>query len=452
MSSEARHRFSPRFPFDPARIPFFYGWIIAVVGTMSMMATIPATPPGFAPFVDPVMEELSLSRASMTFAFTMGTIAAGFLIPFAGFWIDRLGVRISAVFSFLCLALTMALLSEPLFYTGLLEKMGIPQKHGSSLFLFLIFFSLRFWGLGMMMTTCRSMIFRWFVRWRSMIAGLNGMVLSISFSSAPVLLEGLVIVFGWKDTWWILAGVVGFGFVLLAVIFFRDSPEGCGIPVRRGNEEGRLDADSTGPGPILHRDFTAFEAARTLPFWLMAVGLAMNAFIGTGTAFHIVSVGADMGDLPRGDALRLLLFVGIFNVVTSLTLGFIADRIRLRYLLFFMMACQTLSLFGLLHFRHDLGFWAFAFGSGCAWGTFGILINVPWPRFFGRKHLGSINGIVTGIVVVFSALGPYAFGLSFEITGSYRATVIGCLGLTPVLALFGLLARNPRRISSITTS
>jgi MFS family permease len=430
-------------------LPFYYGWVVAVVGTLSMMSTIPSTPPGFAPFVDPVMEELRVSRTSLTFAFTMGTIGAGLLIPFAGFWIDRVGVRMAGVGAFLCLGLTMALLSEPLFYTGLLGRMGLSEKHGSIFFLFVVFLLLRFWGLGMIMTICRSMIFRWVVRGRSLVAGVNGMILSLCFSSAPVFLEGLVVVFGWKGTWWLLAGVVGFGFAVVGVIFFRDSPEACGIAVQRESAGDEKDPDSVdrGPGVLLRKDYTAWQAARTPAFWLMASGLAMNAFIGTGTAFHIVSVGANLGDFSREESLRLLLFVGIFNVVTSLTLGFLADKIRLRYLLFFMMACQTISLAGLLNFRNDFGFWAFALGSGCAWGTFGILINVPWPRFFGRKHLGSINGIVTGIVVVFSAVGPYAFGLSFEITDSYRSTVIGCLCLTPVLALTGLLARNPRRLA-----
>lgn len=449
MTADRQRRPNPRFPFDPSRLPFFYGWVVAVVGTVSMMATIPSTPPGFAPFVDPVMEELRVSRASLTFAFTVGTIGAGLLIPFAGFWIDRAGVRITSVVSFLCLGLTMAVLSEPLFYVRILQGFGFSERHGTAIFLFLIFFSLRFWGLGMVMTICRAMIFRWFVRWRSLIAGLNGMVLSVCFSSAPVLLEGLVVVFGWKNTWWILAGIVGFGFTVVGILLFRDSPESCGIAVRRDPlDSAEENVEDTGPDPIARRDYTAWEATKTLPFWLMIGGLGMNAFIGTGTAFHVVSVGAVLGGLDRPDALKILLYVGAFNVSTSLILGFVADKIRLRYLLFSMMACQSASLWGLLNFETGLGFWAFAMGSGCAWGTFGILINVPWPRFFGRKHLGAINGIVTGVVVVFSAIGPYAFGLSYEMTGSYRMTVLGCLCLTPVLALLGLLARNPRRLSS----
>ncbi|MGE9291191.1 MAG: MFS transporter, partial [Puniceicoccales bacterium] len=284
MKGSRARRLSPRFPFDPARVPFFYGWIVAVVGTLSMIATVPATPPGFAPFVDPVMDELSVSRASLTLSFTLGTIGAGLLIPFAGFWIDRMGVRIAGVVSFLCLGMAMATLSEPQFYTEILQRIGFSNDHASAFFLFMVFFSLRFWGLGMTMTTCRSMIFRWFVRWRSLIAGVNGMILSLSFSSAPVLLEGLVVLYGWKSTWWILAAVVGVGFALIGVVFFRDSPEDCGISVQRGEEEGSLDPASDGPGPILHRDYTAKEAVRTRAFWLMAAGLAMNALIGTGTA------------------------------------------------------------------------------------------------------------------------------------------------------------------------
>ena len=447
MSNLKVRRISPRFPFDPSRLSFFYGWVIAVVGTMSMIATIPATPPGFAPFVDPVMDELEISRAGLTAAFTMGTIGAGFLVPFAGFFIDRVGVRLAGILSFLSFALSMAVLSDPLFYTGVLEWIGFSEGSARFFFLFVVFLMLRFWGLGMLMTTCRSMIFRWFVKWRSLIAGVNGLILSLSFSSAPVLLNGMVVLWGWKETWWILGGIVGVGFAVLSFLFFRDSPEACGIAVRRGGEEGSLDPEDSSKGQLLHRDYTASEAARTAAFWLMVAGLALNSFIGTGTSFHIVSVGSELGGMPRDEALNLLLYVGGFNIITSLLLGFFGERIRLSYQLFFMMACQGLSLVGLLNFRTEWGFWSFAVGSGFAWGAFGILMNVPWPRFFGRKHLGSINGIVTGVIVVFSSLGPYAFGLSFDTTGSYQTAVWACLCLTPLLALLGLFARNPRRLS-----
>lgn len=436
-------RLSPRFPFDPARFPFFYGWVVAVAGTLGMMATVPATPPGFAPFVDPVMEELGVSRVRLTFAFTWGTVCAGLVIPFAGFWVDRFGVRVAGVVSYAFLGLSMLLLGFPLVAVDWVGRLGFSREQASFVFLFAVFFLLRFWGLGMTMTTCRSMVFRWFVRWRSIVAGVNGMILSLTFSSSPTVLNALVEWVGWKETWRLLGLVVAGGFGLLCFAFFRDSPEACGIPVRRSKRETAPGPE--GPAPMARRDFTACEAMRTGAFWLMAAGLAMNAFIGTGAAFHIVSVAADMGGMARPAALRVLLYVGLFNVVTSLSLGFLSERIRLRYLLFFMMACQTVSLTGLLHFREGWGFWLFAAGAGCAWGTFGILINVPWPRFFGRKHLGAINGIVTGVVVVFSAIGPYAFGLSHDITASYRATVIGCLCLTPALALLGLFARNPRR-------
>ena len=430
-----------RFPFPPARFPIYYGWLIAVVGTLGMIATVPATPPGFAPFVDPILADLALPRTGLTLAFTWGTVAAGLVMPLAGYLVDWMGVRLAGAVAFGGLSLSMLAFGSADHLAGWLAGTGLSPEWSGGLLFFLLFFALRFWGLGFTMTTCRSMIFRWFVGWRSLVAGVNGVILSLSFSSSPALLNQFVIAFGWRGTWILLGTAVGSVFVLVALLFFRDSPESCGIPVPRGPSE----AEGGPPeGPV----FTARQAMATAAFWLMAAGLGMNAFIGTGTAFHIVSVGEDLGGLPRNEALQMLLYVGLFNVVTSLVLGFTAERIRLRYLLSFMMAAQTLSLAGLLLFRTDLGFWAYAVGSGCAWGTFGILLNVPWPRFYGRKHLGSINGIVTGVVVVCSALGPLAFGYSDALTGSYRVAIAGCLGLTPLLSLLGLKARNPRRTTA----
>ncbi|MEM0967229.1 MAG: MFS transporter [Verrucomicrobiota bacterium] len=437
---------NPHFPIDPARWPFPYAWMVAIVGTLGMIVTVPSTPPGFAPFVDPVMNDLGISRSRLTFAYTWGTIFAGLAIPFGGFWIDRLGVRVTGIIGFAGFGLSMLALGSPERMLRLFGAVGIGSETATFVFFFGIFFLLRFWGLGITMTVCRSMVFRWFVRWRSLVAGINGMILSLSFSSAPFLLNGLVVFFGWKETWLVLGVVSSIGFVVVAYLFFRESPEESGLevdsPAKKVGLDARAPETETG---MVDRDYTAFEAMKTLAFWLMLSGLSMNAFIGTGTSFHIVSLAADLGDFNREAALKLLLYVGFFNVITSLSLGFVAEKIRLRYLLFSMMIGQTLSLLGLLAFREEWGLWAYALGSGCAWGIFGILVSVPWPRFFGRKHLGSINGIVTGAVVVVSAIAPFAFGISLEQTGTYQFAVFGCLGLTPILAILGLLARNPRR-------
>ena len=51
-------------------------------------------------------------------------------------------------------------------------------------------------------------------------------------------------------------------------------------------------------------------------------------------------------------------------------------------------------------------------------------MTVSWPRFFGRKYLGSISGAVMGAQVFSSAIGPPVFGLSEKFTGNYSSAII----------------------------
>ena len=51
-------------------------------------------------------------------------------------------------------------------------------------------------------------------------------------------------------------------------------------------------------------------------------------------------------------------------------------------------------------------------GFGISGGLYACLIIVAWPRFYGRKHLGSINGFYMGVQVFASAIGPPLFGIS----------------------------------------
>jgi len=46
-----------------------------------------------------------------------------------------------------------------------------------------------------------------------------------------------------------------------------------------------------------------------------------------------------------------------------------------------------------------------------------------WPRYFGRKHLGSIQGTGQLIGVVGASLGPLPVGLAFDLLGDPTWTI-----------------------------
>lgn len=62
-----------------------------------------------------------------------------------------------------------------------------------------------------------------------------------------------------------------------------------------------------------------------------------------------------------------------------------------------------------------------------------------WAHYFGRKHIGSIQGVGQMVGVFGASLGPLPLGLAFDLLGSY-IEVIRWMALMPlgcaVLALF----------------
>ena len=66
-----------------------------------------------------------------------------------------------------------------------------------------------------------------------------------------------------------------------------------------------------------------------------------------------------------------------------------------------------------------------------------------WPRFFGRRHLGSIQGAGTTINVVGASLGPLPLGIAYDLQGSY-ATALLLLAILPLgCAVAVLFIREP---------
>jgi MFS family permease len=77
--------------------------------------------------------------------------------------------------------------------------------------------------------------------------------------------------------------------------------------------------------------------------------------------------------------------------------------------------------------------WATAMGLGG--GLVMVLFFSVWPRVFGRRHLGRIQGTAQALTVVASALGPLLLAWCVERTGSYATMFRVLAGLIVVVAL-----------------
>lgn len=80
---------------------------------------------------------------------------------------------------------------------------------------------------------------------------------------------------------------------------------------------------------------------------------------------------------------------------------------------------------------------------GIANGLERIGTNIVWANYFGRKHVGSINGIGSTMLVIGSSLGPLPLGLGHDIFQSYSLTIYMMI-IFPIIGLVcALLAKKP---------
>ncbi len=85
--------------------------------------------------------------------------------------------------------------------------------------------------------------------------------------------------------------------------------------------------------------------------------------------------------------------------------------------------------------------WAAAMGLGG--GLVMVLFFSVWPRVFGRRHLGRIQGVAQAITVLASAVGPLLLAWCVEMTGSYAAMFWILAGTVSVCASAAAAVRIP---------
>jgi MFS transporter, OFA family, oxalate/formate antiporter len=431
------------FPFAPRRLPFFYGWIILVLGVLGFLMSAPGQTYGVSPFIEPLLQSVGLTRGQLSLAYMIGTIASALCITTAGTFYDRHGARIAAGLASLLLGTTLVLLSLCDRMAGALGRLtGLEESPLPAMAVLTpLFFLLRFSGQGVLTMVSRNMMMKWFDRHRGLVTGLCGMVIAPSFSAAPALLHALVNRAGWRGAWLIMAAVIGLGFTAIVLAFFRDSAEGCGLL-----PDGPLANKSFGSKPPHHtasRQFTLSEARRTYSFWIFTLALALFGMHMTAMSFHAASFFESGGIDPDAGYL-LFLYAALFSLVFRPLVGWLSDRLPLKILLIGMTAGIGIGSFGLSILREGLPVWIVIFGNGLCGSMFGTMSTITWPNFYGRRHLGAISGFSMAVLVFASAVGPWLYSFSRSLLGSYRLATLAVTLCAAGLAVLALRADNPQ--------
>ncbi|MDG2196906.1 MAG: MFS transporter [SAR324 cluster bacterium] len=416
--------FKPSFPFEPKKFPFFYGWWILVVATFGMLASIPGQTIGVGVFTEHLLDVSNLSRLDLSIAYMFGTAGSSLLIPYGGKLLDHWGSRIMIIFAGLGLAFALFLLENTEGLLAVLNQLSwLSPFFVSFAILSLIFLLLRQFGQGLMTMVSRFALSKWFDRRRGLVTGINGVFVSFGFSSAPLLLNMLILEQGYLGSMVILAIICGLGTAFLGWLFFRDQPEDCGMEMDGWSTDKLEDIHSNlgSPQNTTAKDLPLEEVRRSFTFWIFTLGMASSSLIITGFTFHIASIG-EIAGLDRSAIYSIFLPISIISVITNFTSGWLSDRIPLKYLLMVLVLSLGLGSFGMLYLHETIGRVLVMIGYGIQGGVWGCLSVVTWPRFYGRKHLGAISGLFMGVIIFASAIGPAFYGISQQVTGSYNTS------------------------------
>ena len=412
-----------------ARLPVYYGWVILPIASLALFISGPGQTYTISVFVDPIIEDTGLSRTTVSLLYTLGSLTAAVAMVAVGYLFDRLGARLMLLLVGLCFGLAALWMSEADNSTGL----------------YVGFAALRTFGQGALSLIPTALVAIWFVRRRGKATAIVSLGSAAGQATLPPVSHMLINHLGWRNTW-VFYSLMIWGVLLLPVaILVRRSPESIGLLVDGDTNEDKDSRRAHIPYSQREPDWSLREAAHTPTFWWLLLAGSSQSFISTALVFHQVSLFADKG-LDSGVAALALTVTALTSLAFAFLAGFLSDKFPDRYILASAQIIIILSLLSTMLISNTWESFVYAALLGMGSGLMMTVSTVIWPNYFGRQHIGSIRGIHTTSMVAFAALGPFLFGILFDITHTYTIPVIVFLTLPCLSTIAAFLAKPPIKL------
>jgi len=380
------------------RLPVHYGWVLVAVAVLCNTVSNFATFWAVTLWIPAIADDFEVGRTPVVTAFMTGQAVSALVGPFLGRYIDRNGGRrpllAGAVLMPAAVTLTSFAPALPMLYAG--------------------------WAaVGLTRGLCQPIPFNWIMtRWfdgRLRQSALGTVTIGFALGGATLLpfMAGVQDATDWRMTMRLTALIIVVLQGLSALFLVRDRPSDLGLEpsVGKGDAGRRMIAPEDDWG------FTASAALRTLPFWLLGVGL-MLFFMGQGS---VTNLGLDFFR-SRGVQAGAAVFAAssLIRTFARLPLGMTLSRYRSPYPVGVAVAIsQGIALGALLLNTDTAGIVTFVLLWGIG-GAFGPMLEPLFiPHVFGVRHFGAVSGSV-GMVAFFGQLAGSIGGAAlFDLTGSY---------------------------------
>jgi MFS family permease len=378
---------------------------ISTLGGIGMWALAVALPT--------VQADLGVTRADISFAYSLnmlGFFAGGVIV---GRVVDRHGIVVASVLSAIGLGLGFSL-----------------STLTTSLVLFAAAQVLVGFSAAATFAPLVADISHWFEKRRGLAVAIAASGNYIAGAIWPPVVQMMIEHFGWRTTYSSAAVLCVVGMIPLAFTLRRRAPD---------HEEGQAAAVANRSLATLGLSPNALQALLILAGVSCCIAMSMPQV-------HIVAYCADLGyGIARG-AEMLSLMLG-FGIVSRIASGWLADKVggAMTLLIGSTLQCVALVFYLVSDSLTSLYLASALFGlfQGGIVPSYAIIVR----EYFPPREAASRVGLTVSSTIVGMALGGWMGGVMFDMTGSYRAAFINGIAwnvLNAVVAWW-LLSRQNRR-------
>lgn len=357
----------------------------------------------FGVFIPALEAEFKWGRGEISVAHTIMSYTTALFAPFIGAAFDRWGVRKVLLPSILGFGLATA---------------SLALVNGHLLMFYLAYAALAILGGGTAPTGYMRTLALWFRDNRGLAFGIAMAGVGIGTVFIPLVVRFAVASWGWQAGYLAVAALILGISGPIAWTMLRD-------PVNSaGQSSGQI-------VPGLH-GLSFSQALRQRSFWLLAFAFPLLGLFTSGLMAHLVPLLLDRG-LGQTAAAAGLSVLGVALIFGRLVTGWMLDQVHAPKLI---ITCIAVAIAGLVILMNGVSGWT-AFAAilliGFVIGAELDFLSYLIARYFGTLAYAKLYGLLYGIFIFGSGIGPLLMGFGFQAYKSYDfplAVILGILFLT----------------------
>ena len=410
----------------------YYGWRMIGIVTALRILGGGLHQYGFTVFFLPLTQDLGLTRASTSLAFSLARAEGSLAAPLVGYLLDRYGPK-----PLMLAATALAGIGYILF--------AFVHSYTMFLIVYLGVISLAFTAGFVHAPTVVAN--SWFIQLRARAMTVVSAAVPVGGALITPLLALAVRTFGWRPAAF-LAGVLFLVAGVPCCLGIKRSPESIGmqpdgLPLL--SEDSPSGSSEKNTSNKIDPQISAREAFRSPIFWNLICAMTCRSVAFTTVTTHFIPMMVWKG-LNQTEASVLLAGFAILNLPIHFLLGWIADYVNPPKL---VPVCLFLGVVAVIPMLLSDSLWALWFFAGL-YTVLDASIPVFWAAvgdFFGRKSFGTIRGNMNLFYTWGSVLGPVLAGYVYDRTQSYELVFSGItISLLISTALTALLIKPWARL------